>query len=57
MVEMKLDKVSLKRFMDYLVLIELSKKAIQLRRCAVTENKGRKGTLDVVLQVVTYEAP
>ena len=57
MVEMKLDKISLKRLMDYLVLIELSKKAIQIKRCAVTDNKGRKGTLDVVLQAVTFEAP
>jgi hypothetical protein len=54
---MKLDKISLKRLMDYLVLIELSKKAIQIKRCAVTDNKGRKGTLDVVLQAVTFEAP
>jgi len=43
--------------MDYLVLIELSRKAIQIKRCAVTENKGRKGALDVVLQAVTFEAP
>ncbi|MBW2708923.1 MAG: hypothetical protein JRD04_06525 [Deltaproteobacteria bacterium] len=57
MVEMKLDKISLKRLMDYLILIELSKKAIQIRRCAVTDNKGQKGTLDVVLQAVTFEAP
>ena len=57
MVEMKLDKISLKRLMDYLVLIELSKKAIQIKRCAVTENKGQKGTLDVILQAVTFEAP
>ena len=57
MVEMKLDKISLKRLMDYLYLIELSKNAIQIKRCAVTENKGRKGTLDAVLQVVTFEAP
>jgi len=57
MVEMKLDKISLKRLMDYLYRIELSKKAIQIRRCAVTENKGEKGTLDAVLQVVTVEAP
>ncbi len=57
MVEMKLDKISLKKLMDYLYLIELSRKAIQIRRCAVTENKGEKGTLDAVLQVVTVEAP
>ena len=57
MVEMKLDKISLKRLMDYLYRIELSKKALQIRRCAVTENKGEKGTLDAVLQVVTVEAP
>ena len=57
MVEMKLDKISLKRLMDYLYLIELSKKAIQIKRCAATENKGRKGTLDVVIQVVTFQAP
>ncbi len=57
MVEMKLDKISLKRLMDYLVLIELSKKAVHIRRCAVTENKGEKGTLDAILQVVTVEAP
>ncbi len=53
MVEMKLDKISLKRLMDYLYLIELSKQAISVKRCAVTENKGRTGALDVVLQVVT----
>ena len=57
MVEMKLDKISLKRLMDYLYRIELSKKAIEIKRCAITENKGRKDTLDVVLQVVTFEAP
>jgi len=57
MVEMKLDKISLKRLMDYLYSIELSRNAIQIRRCAVTDNKGEKGTLDAVLQVVTVEAP
>jgi general secretion pathway protein M len=57
MVEMKLDKISLKRLMDYLYLIELSGKAIQIKRCAVTENKGLKGSLDVVLQVITFEPP
>ena len=57
MVEMKLDKISLKRLMDYLYRIELSRKAIQIKRCAVTENKGRKGTLDVVLQAITFEPP
>jgi len=57
MVEMKLDKISLKRLMDYLYRIELSKKAIQIKRCAVTENRGEKGTLDAILQVVTVEAP
>ena len=57
MVEMKLDKISLKRLMDYLYLIELSKMAIQIKRCAVTENKGLKGSLDVVLQAITFEAP
>ena len=57
MVEMKLDKISLKRLMDYLYLIELSKKAISVKRCAVTENQGKPGALDVVLQVVTFESP
>ena len=53
MVEMKLDGISLERLMGYLYLIELSKMAVSIKRCAVTENKGQKGALDVVLQVVT----
>ncbi len=57
MVEMKLDKISLKRLMEYLYLIELSNKAIDVKRCAVTENKGLTGALDVVLQVVAFESP
>lgn len=55
MVEMKLDGISLERLMGYLYLIELSNKAITVKRCSVTESKSRKGALDVILQVITYE--
>ncbi len=56
MVEMKLDGISLKKLMDYLYRIELAGEAISVKRCAVTENKRKKGALDVVLQVVTLES-
>lgn len=56
MVEMKLDSISLAKLMDYLYRIELSDDGIQIKRCAVTENKGQKGMLDAVLQVVTQES-
>ena len=57
MVEMKLDRISLNKLMDYIYRIELAKEAVQIKRCAVTENKGKRGSLDVVLQVVTLESP
>ena len=55
MVEMKLEEIILQQLVDYLYRIESSEKAISVKRCTIKENKEQPGSLDVVLQVLTFQ--
>ena len=55
MVEMKLDKISLKQLVDYLYLIESPENVVRIRRISIKDNKSTPGYLDAVMQVMTIE--
>jgi len=55
MVEMKLEKITLRQLVDYLHGIESPENLIGIKRLAVTEYKQESGYIDAVIQVVTYE--
>ena len=55
MVEMKLDKISLKQLVDYLYLIESPENVVRIRRISIKDNKSTPGYLDAVMQVITIE--
>lgn len=55
LVEIKLQDVSLKQLVDFLKLIEAPDKIVALKRIAVQEGKKEKGTLDVIMQVVSLD--
>lgn len=53
MVEMKLEKITLKQLIGYLYRIELPENAISVESILVMENKREAGHLDAVLKVLT----
>ena len=53
MVEMKLDKISLKQLVDYLYLIESPKNIVSIKRISIRDSKSAPGYLDAVMQVLT----
>ena len=55
LVEIKLQDVSLKQLVDFLKLIEAPDKIVALKRISVQEGKKEKGTLDVIMQVVSLD--
>ncbi len=55
MVEMKLDKISLKQLVDYLYLIESPENVVSIKRISIKDSKSAPGYLDAVMQVLTIE--
>lgn len=53
LVEMKLQTVTLKQLVDFLELVESPENTVALKRISIQENKKEKGTLDVIMQVVS----
>jgi len=53
MVEMKLKAVSLSRLVAFLERIESPDVLVELKRISIQENKKQKGTLDVIMQVIS----
>jgi general secretion pathway protein M len=56
MVEMKLDKISLKQLVDYLYLIESPENVVSIKRISIKDSKSAPGYLDAVMQVLTIDA-
>jgi len=54
MVEMKLDRVTLKQLVAYLHRIESPKDAVRIKRISIKENPSAPGYLDAILQVLTF---
>ena len=55
MVEMKLQRVSLRQLTDYLYGVETSKNMVTVRRASFVKKGGKQGTIDAVLQVDTVD--
>ena len=55
MVEMRLDKISLKQLVDYLYLIESPENVVSIKKISIKDSKSAPGYLDTVMQVLTIE--
>jgi hypothetical protein len=55
MVEMKLEGITLAQLAGYLHRVELPQKAIIIKRISVKENAREAGSLEAVVQALTYE--
>ena len=53
MIEMKLEGITLKMFIEYLYHIESSENIVRIKRVSIKESKKKKSCLDVVLTVLT----
>ena len=53
MIEMKLEGITLKKFVEYIYYIESSENVVQIKRVSIKENKKKAKYLDVVLTVLT----
>lgn len=55
MVEMKVEAINLKQLTDFLYRVETSANTVFIKRIAISKADKPQGTVDVVLQVETYE--
>ncbi len=55
MVEMKLERITLKQLVGYLYRIESQENAIGIKRISIKENKKESGYMDAVLNVLTLQ--
>ena len=55
LVEMKLQGITLQQLVDFLQLVESPAKIVALKRISIQENKKDKGTLNVIMQVVSLD--
>ncbi|MBN1276773.1 MAG: type II secretion system protein M [Deltaproteobacteria bacterium] len=55
MVQMELEKITLKQLVDYLYRIESQEKAVAVRRIEIRENKREQGYLNAVIHVLTFQ--
>jgi len=55
LVEMKLQEVTLKQLVDFLILVEAPEKIVALKRISIQENSQAKEALDVIIQVVSLD--
>jgi len=54
LVEMKLERITLGKLVEYLYRIENPDDVVSVRRISIRENKKEPGYLDVVMQVLTF---
>lgn len=55
LVEMKLQSITLKQLVDFIELVESPDKIVALKRISIQENKKDKGTLNVIMQVISLD--
>jgi len=55
MVQMELEKITLKQLVDYLYHIESKEKAVSIKRIEIRENKRETGYLNAVIHVLTFQ--
>jgi general secretion pathway protein M len=55
MVEMKLQKTTLKDLVAFILLVESEENVVSIRRISIQESGGEQGYLDVILQIRTFE--
>lgn len=54
LVEMKLQRITLEKLVQYLQKIESPENVVSIRRVSIQESGKEKGLLEVVLQIVTF---
>lgn len=54
LVDMKLQKISLKALVDFLLLVESEKFVVFTKRISIQQNSAESGSLDVNLQLATF---
>lgn len=55
MVEMKLQRTTLKDLVSFLLLVESEENVVSIRRISIQESGKEQGYLDVILQIRTFE--
>ena len=55
MVEMKLQRITLKALVSFIMLVESEENVVSIRRISVQESGNEQGYLDVILQIITFE--
>jgi len=55
MVEMKLQKITLKSLISYIRLVESEENVVSIRRISIQQSGNEQGYLDVILQITTFE--
>ncbi len=53
-VEMKVQKITLKQLVDYLKLVESPDKVVSVKRISIQESGKEKGLLEVIMQIMTF---
>ncbi len=53
-VEMKLENITLKQFVEYLHLVESPENLVSIKRISVKQSKGSPEYLTVLMQLMTY---
>jgi general secretion pathway protein M len=55
LVEMKLEAITLQQLIGYLYRIESPGNVVSIKRISIKENKKKSGSLDAILQVLTFQ--
>jgi len=55
LVEMKLEAITLQQLISYLYGIESPDDAVGIKRLSIDENRRKSGSLDAILQVLTFQ--
>jgi general secretion pathway protein M len=55
LIEMKLEAITLNQLIGYLYRIESYDHLVSIKRMSIKENKKKSGSLDAILQVLTFE--
>ena len=55
LVEMKLEAITLQQLISYLYGIESPDDAVSIKRLSIDENRRKSGSLDAILQVLTFQ--
>jgi hypothetical protein len=53
-VDLKLERISLQLLVEFLQLIESTDNIIVIKRISIQENSKEEGTLDTVMQIITF---